>query len=88
MEATGFFDRDGFALPRENVFFEATRHEKIARIVSTGCSDFIDDLEEVFRKRAFPAAVRRHLYAPEHGALPEGPFTAYRSWPEIADAIL
>jgi hypothetical protein len=88
MEAAGFFDRDGFAVPRGNVFFEATRHEKIARIVSAGCSDFIDDLEEVFRERAFPAAVRRHLYAPEQGALPKGPFTAYRSWPEIADAIL
>jgi hypothetical protein len=88
MEGAGFFDQDSFALPRESVFFESTRLEKIARIARCGCSDFIDDLEEVFRENAFPDAVRRHLFAPQDGALPEGPFTAYRSWPEIADAIL
>jgi hypothetical protein len=87
MEDTGFFDREGFALPRGNVYFEATRLEKIARIAQCGCSDFIDDLEEVFREDAFPQAVRRHLFAPQDGPLPSGPFTAYRSWSEIADAI-
>ena len=87
MERTGFFEPDGFALPRGNVHFETTRREKIDRIVQRGCSDFIDDLEEVFREEAFPRAVRRHLFAPQDGALPSGPFTAYRSWPEIANAI-
>ncbi len=88
MERAGFFDRNGFGLPRESVYFEATRGEKVARIARCGCSDFIDDLEEVFREAGFPAAVRRHLFAPQDGALPTGPFTAYRSWPEIADAVL
>jgi hypothetical protein len=87
MEEQGFFDRDGYSFPRGNVFFEPTRSEKVARIAACGCSDFIDDLEEVFRETGFPPATRRHLYAPQAGALPEGPFAAYRSWRQIADAI-
>jgi hypothetical protein len=88
MEAQGFFDRDGYFFRRENVFFEPARSEKVARIAACGCSDFIDDLEEVFRDAGFPPATRRHLFAPQEGTLPEGPYTAYRSWKEIADAIL
>jgi hypothetical protein len=88
MESAGFFEQNGFAVPRERVFFEPTRQAKIDRIVRCGCSDFVDDLEEVFRETAFPVAVRRHLFAPQDCVAPEGPFTAYRSWREIADAIL
>ncbi|HYD70487.1 hypothetical protein [Azospirillum sp.] len=87
MEARGFFRADGFALPRDAVFFEATRADKIARIAALACDHFIDDLEEVLGDPAFPAATRRHLFAPDADP-PPGPFTVHRHWSAIAHAIL
>jgi hypothetical protein len=43
----GFFDDPEIHLAREDVFFEATREEKIRRIRALGCQIHIDDLEEV-----------------------------------------
>lgn len=69
------------------VFFEDTRAAKIARIKALGCTHFIDDLEEVFREPEFPADVRRYLLLLGADALPQGPFRAFRAWPDIADDI-
>lgn len=69
------------------VFFEDTRATKIARIAALGCTHFIDDLEEVFREPAFPAAIRRYLLLLDAETLPDGPFRAFRAWPDIADDI-
>ena len=88
MRRAGFFARTGYGFATEDVFFEESRLLKIARIAKCGCTDFIDDLREVFDESTFPRLVRRHLFAPHPGDLPEGPFTAYRSWRQIADAIL
>jgi hypothetical protein len=72
----------------EDVYFEATRKDKIARIAALGCTDFVDDLEEVFRESCFPEKIERHLLL--HGAdrLPSGPFHPHRSWSDVADALL
>jgi hypothetical protein len=64
MDEHRFFTRDGLDLSRGDVYFESTRADKIARIRAIGCSDFIDDLEEVFLEPLFPADVTRILYAP------------------------
>lgn len=88
MEALGFFDREGFALARDHVFFESTRDAKIARIASIKCTHFIDDLEEIFRDPAFPATAAAYLLAAETGPQPRGPFKAYRNWQDISDDIL
>lgn len=77
----------GGGVPEDHLFFETTRGEKIERIRAVGCAHFIDDLEEVFREPAFPAAVARHLLCRDGAALPAGPFTAYRGWDEIGDAL-
>jgi len=88
METQGFFDPDRFGLKPENVFFEVSRTDKIACIQATGCSDFVDDLEEVLTDPAFPVNVRRYLLAGSMTPLPAGPFTAYRRWHDIAHDIL
>ena len=75
MTDKGFFDTDGFAIPKENVFFEATRTEKIARIKALQCSHFIDDLEEIFLDPEFPATVRHFLLGPD------------TPWPAITEAV-
>ena len=87
LEARGFFAPDGFALTPGHVFFEDTRQAKIARIAALGCSHYIDDLEEVFQEDSFPPDVRRILFFPGNGALPSGPFRAFRSWPDITHDI-
>lgn len=87
LEDKGFFAPDGFGFGAEDVYFEPTREDKIARIRTLGCSHFVDDLEEIFAEPDFPAGVRKFLLAPGTGALPRGPFLAFRTWPEISDAI-
>lgn len=64
MTAQGFFN--DFGIPRESVYFESTRQEKIARIAQLDCSHFVDDLEEVLVDPDFPEGVERILFA-EHG---------------------
>jgi hypothetical protein len=83
MESNGFFSEYG--LSREQVFFESTRAEKINRIITQGCSHFIDDLEEVFLEREFPKEVEKILYAPgKKGNFP-GSIRIFDSWQSITD---
>ena len=84
----GFFDSERYALAAADVHFETTRASKIARISETGCSHFVDDLEEVLRDPSFPGDVEAVLYAASCDELPTGPFTVCRDWQEIADAVL
>jgi hypothetical protein len=70
----------GFA--RENIYFESTRAEKLARITALSLTHFIDDLEEVLTDPAFPPDVARILFAespPEAG----GPYIWCPTWPDI-----
>ncbi|MDA8231401.1 MAG: hypothetical protein M0006_08680 [Magnetospirillum sp.] len=87
MEAAGFFSANGFALDRANIFFEPSREAKCRRIAVLDCRVFIDDLEEVFREPAFPPGVERLLLHRGEGAPPQGPFTVYRHWREVGDAV-
>lgn len=64
MAQHGFFDPAGLAFDRADVFFEPTRGNKIARIISLGCTHFVDDLEEVLCDPLFPADVQRLLFNP------------------------
>jgi hypothetical protein len=75
------------AIPENNVYFEGTRTEKIARIVALGCTHFIDDLEEVFDDPAFPSGVERLLLTMTEG-VSAGPYRRYRSFREIIDALI
>ena len=55
---------DPLMIPNGNVFFEATRQEKIDRIKSLECTHFIDDLQEVFDEKSFPLLVSNYLFNP------------------------
>jgi len=87
MREKGFFDRDGFDVPEENLFFESTRVEKVRRIASTGCTHFIDDLEEVFAEPEFPVGTRRYLFVPGRPRPQSEDSGWFSSWQDIADAI-
>src|ERR1700704_1265663 len=62
MKARGFFAPDIYAIPRENVFFETSRADKLKRIAALNCTYFIDDLEEVLTDPDFPPGVNRVLF--------------------------
>ena len=57
-------------IPREQIFFELTKAEKIARIATLKCECFIDDLPEILSDAAFPTSVSKVLFDPagEHSA--------------------
>jgi hypothetical protein len=76
----------------ENVFFELTLADKIARIAAQRCEVFIDDLPEFLIEKSFPPATRPVLFDPQDhyaGGCWEGrTFETYRTWQALADAIL
>ncbi|HTP31258.1 MAG TPA: hypothetical protein VMJ75_03730 [Candidatus Acidoferrales bacterium] len=87
MAARRFFDAGGVGLSRENVYFAATRAEKIERIRKLGCTHFVDDLEETFLEPAFPAATARILFEPGREApAPQG-VALMRTWQEIREYV-
>ena len=85
MDAHGFFAAGGCALPRENVFFEATRAEKLKRIAALRCTHFIDDLPEVLTDAAFPPGIARVLFGSGQA---QANMAICGSWREIAEAVL
>lgn len=64
LESKGIFNQGRTGVKRENVFFEVTREEKIARIKKANCTHFIDDMEEIFADPSFPKNVQPILYHP------------------------
>jgi len=81
MAAASLFDRSRGIAP-ENVYFESTRQEKLARIAALHLNYFIDDLEEVLSDPTFPPSVKRILFA-DSEAPPSAPYTAYSTWHDI-----
>jgi len=76
----------GFLIPRQHVFFHATRQKKLASIRRQQCDYFVDDLPEVLADPGFPASTERILFSPHReGAPPE--MTTCASWHEISRVI-
>jgi hypothetical protein len=86
MTSQGFFADSGYGLLRENVFFEATRGEKLARIAALQCDVFIDDLVEVLSEPTFPAGVRRILFAQRRNG-DDKELVHCSTWEEIYEAV-
>lgn len=84
MEQAGLLDGHLGITCRE-VYFEQSRADKLDRIRRLRCTHFIDDLEETFRERAFPAGVTRLLYAPHLPCSPRQEWLHFPSWEAIQD---
>ena len=85
MTAQGFFEEGGVGVNPAQVFFEASRADKLARIATLECTHFIDDLEEVLLAPEFPEGVKRYLIAAE--AVDAPGLTSCRKWQDITDDI-
>jgi hypothetical protein len=62
LAARGVFDPARVGLAPDRVHFGTTRLEKIRFIRETGCTHFVDDLEETFLEETFPRGVVRILF--------------------------
>lgn len=82
LETHGFFDPQGLALRPEDVFFELTKEDKLARIVREGCTHFVDDLAEILVHPLFPGGVGRMWFAPGT-ASQEGDLSRASNWAEV-----
>lgn len=83
LEAKGLFGDQGLGLSPGQVFFEATRQDKIARLVALGCTHVVDDLVEVFADASFPMGARKILFDPT-SVTGQG---SWASWLEIEHEI-
>jgi hypothetical protein len=67
--AQNFLEIQGFtgqSMVRESdVFFELTKHDKVARAASLSVDVFIDDLPEILQMPGFPVGMRAILFDPE-----------------------
>lgn len=82
LETHDFFDPHGLAFRPEDVFFELTKEDKLARIVREGCTHFVDDLAEILVHPLFPRDVDRLLFAP--GSVgQEGDLPRASNWTEV-----
>ncbi len=91
LEKNGLLDESDLGVGRKNVFFEATREDKLGRIQELGCTHFIDDLSEVLEEPDFPQATQRILFQPSPGGA-DGPtdasVLAVPSWREMARQLI
>ena len=83
MENNRFFAAAGLGIGRGQVYFEATRDDKVRRIRMLECDVFIDDLAEVLGHADMPAACRKILFGSELQA----EFEQYATWDEVRDAL-
>ncbi len=87
MSARGFFDWQGAGLGSDQVFYEPTRRQKVSRICSLDCTDFIDDLEETFLEPSFPAEVTKVLFNPHAEPVQSKDVRSCSRWSQIQDLI-
>ena len=71
----------------QRFFFEETKAAKLARITSSKCDVFIDDLPELLAASEFPAGVRRILFDPHARWLHESRFERSGSWRELSELL-
>lgn len=77
LDQQGFHAADGLGWQREQVFFELSKDEKIARIVAQQCTHYVDDLPEILDM--LPDTVQKILFSPD------GNVTAKPGWLVMSD---
>jgi hypothetical protein len=76
----------------DEVFFELTKEEKVARARKLACGVFIDDLPEILGMRGFPDGMRKILFDPDNqfagAAANEQTFEHRASWAAITEDLV
>lgn len=80
--------KDGRALlPAEDIHFELSKQDKVARIAVRACDAFIDDLPEILLAADFPVGTARLLFDPEmhHVQAGDEGLRAFSSWRQLSE---
>ncbi len=85
--AHAWLETHGLAPFIEQVFFEPTRDDKVARIIGSGISSFIDDLVEVLTHQAWATRVERMLFDPGHKHDGDIRFRRVHHWNDVERAM-
>jgi hypothetical protein len=85
LKKQGILDDKGLALSEDQIFFELTKQEKIARIISLGCTHYVDDLPEILAM--LPAHVERILFAPSQDVQCQPDWQRISSWQELPSIL-
>jgi len=88
VDVYGFHDPSRIGLPRDHVFFEASKQDKLARIREKACTHFIDDLPEFLEEPDFPASVQRIFFYPGRLTMQCSVARRADSWPTIQAMLL
>jgi hypothetical protein len=84
----GLVGSEAAQIAPENVFFELTKDEKVARARTLACEVFIDDLPEILALAGFPDGMRKILFDPESQFVGEEKdtttFDRHASWASIS----
>ena len=80
-----FFQAAGLGLSPNSIIFGATRQAKIEHIRRSGCTHFIDDLEEVFLEDTFPGNVEKIFFASNHQPEAMPGVKVMKGWKEISE---
>ena len=76
-------------IPQNQVFFELTKEDKLARITQLNCDVFIDDLPEILLAETFPKNTQRFLFDPEKHHRTEWPdIKVVSSWSRFENYLL
>ena len=86
LNTAGLLRPEGKVL-RNRLLLAPTREAKVREIIRIGCTDFIDDLPEVFSHQLFPRNIHAHLFDPA-GVAPQGHWRKARRWQELRERTL
>jgi hypothetical protein len=80
LEHQGFYDPNELGWSPDQVFFELSKEEKIARIVSLECTHYVDDLPEILDM--LPSSINKILFAPNNPPA-KSEWSVMTSWNEL-----
>ena len=81
LKNNGFLSLSGPGLSEEDIFFELKIEDKIDRIVSCGCTHFIDDLPEVLK--LVPDGISTILFGDRNTIENQGSWPILNTWEQL-----
>ena len=86
LEQYKFYSDDLFGSDKSNIFFEEDKELKIKRILSCGCSHYVDDLPEILE--LLPNSIEKILFSPEASNYKvSNTFKVMRNWKNLCQII-
>ena len=83
--ANFFYDKQGLNWNDNQIFFELTKEDKVKRIVSLGCTHYIDDLPEILEM--IPDNITRILFAPDKNSEIKSEWLILKSWSDLPNLL-